>query len=68
MGCLVGVVNSKKLSSSKLFSTDFGQKVTDQPRIFPAASAAQWPQTSKIHPVCAAPNVTAIKYALKIVL
>ena len=34
----IGVVNSKKLSSSELFSTDFGPKVTDQPRIFPAAS------------------------------
>ena len=37
-GCRIGVVNSKKLSSSELFSTDFGPKVTDQPRIFPAAS------------------------------
>ena len=35
---VVGVVNSKKLSRSELFSTDFGPKVTDQPRIFPAAS------------------------------
>ena len=36
--CSLGVVNSKKLSSSNLFSTDFGLKVTDQPRIFPVAS------------------------------
>ena len=35
---VVGVVNSKKLSSSKLFSTEFGPKLTDQPRIFPVAS------------------------------
>ena len=35
---VLGVVNSKKLSSSKLFSTDFSPKVTDQTRIFPAAS------------------------------
>ena len=32
----LGVVNSKKLSRSELFSTDFGPKVTDRPRIFPA--------------------------------
>ena len=34
----LGVVNSKKLSRSELFSTDFGPKVTDRPRIFPAGS------------------------------
>ena len=34
----LGVLNSKKLSISELFSTDFGPKVIDQSRIFPAAS------------------------------
>ena len=32
------VINSKKLSSQEVVSTDFGPNVTDQPRIFPAAS------------------------------
>ena len=36
--CPLGVVNSKKLSSQELVSTDFGLKVTDKPRTFPAAS------------------------------
>ena len=32
------------------------------------SGAAQWPQTSKMQPVCAAPNLIRIKYPFKIIL
>ena len=34
----------------------------------PQSGAAQWPQTSKMQRVCAAPNLIQIKYPFEIIL
>ena len=34
----------------------------------PKSGGAQWPRTSKMQPVCAAPNLIRIKYPFEIIL
>ena len=63
MGSL-GVVNSKKFQQILVQMLLMNQGFF----LLPQSGAAQWPQTSKMHPVCAAPNLIRLKYPLKFVL